>query len=142
MREFVKTMKGLSDPNRVKIIKLLQRRALCVCHITKALGLAQSTTSKHLKILLEADMIARTKDGLWVRYRLGDVPSNRYAASMLGNLKHWLENDPEVAAMMAQLCEDRQEKQRFDSQTKPTMADRKNAKMPDGMGAAHPLYLV
>lgn len=113
MREFVKTMKGLSDPNRVKIIKLLQRRALCVCHITKALGLAQSTTSKHLKSLLETGMIARTQEGLWVRYRLGDGLSNRYAASMLGNLRHWLENDPEVAAMMAQLSEDRQEMAAF-----------------------------
>ena len=51
MKEFIKAMKALSDPNRVKIIKLLQRRVLCVCEIQEALGLAQSTASKHLKIL-------------------------------------------------------------------------------------------
>jgi ArsR family transcriptional regulator, arsenate/arsenite/antimonite-responsive transcriptional repressor len=31
MKEFIKVMKGLSDPNRVKILKLLQKRVMCVC---------------------------------------------------------------------------------------------------------------
>lgn len=64
MREFINTMKGLSDPSRVKIIKLLQGRELCACHITQVLGLAQSTTSKHLKTLLAAGLVACTKEGL------------------------------------------------------------------------------
>jgi ArsR family transcriptional regulator, arsenate/arsenite/antimonite-responsive transcriptional repressor len=51
MKEFIRVMKALSDPNRVKIIKLLQRRTLCVCEIKEALGLAQSSSNKHLKIL-------------------------------------------------------------------------------------------
>jgi ArsR family transcriptional regulator len=54
MREFIKVMKALSDPNRVKMIKMLQRRVMCVCELQGALGLAQSTVSKHLKILEEA----------------------------------------------------------------------------------------
>lgn len=81
MREFVKTMKGLSDPNRVKVVKLLQKRALCGSHITKALGLAQSTKSKHLKTLLEARLISCTKEGLYVKYRLSDDMSNCYAGA-------------------------------------------------------------
>ena len=47
-------MKALSDPNRVKIMKMLQNRPLCVCEIKEALGVAQSTASKHLKILEDA----------------------------------------------------------------------------------------
>jgi predicted transcriptional regulator len=54
MKDFIKVMKALSDANRVKMIKLLQRRVLCVCEIQEAMGLAQSTASKHLKILEEA----------------------------------------------------------------------------------------
>ena len=49
MREFIKVMKALSDPNRVKMIKMLQRRVMCVCELQGALGLAQSTVSKHLE---------------------------------------------------------------------------------------------
>ncbi|RJQ66455.1 MAG: ArsR family transcriptional regulator [Desulfobacteraceae bacterium] len=103
MRDFIKVMKALSDPNRVKMIKLLQRRMLCVCEIQNAIGLAQSTASKHLKILEEAGLITYTKDGLWVNYRLADGARNPYVAGLLGNLRHWLEEDAEVAVMVARL---------------------------------------
>lgn len=105
MREFIKVMKALSDPNRVKVIKLLQRRVLCVCEIQAALGLAQSSVSKHLKILEEAGLIRFSKDGLWVNYQLADGAKNPYAASLLGNLRHWLEDDPETTRMLERLPE-------------------------------------
>jgi len=105
MRDFIKVMKALSDPNRVKMVKLLQRRVLCVCEIQEALGLGQSTTSKHLKILEEAGLITYLKEGLWVNYRLADGARNPYAASLLGNLRHWLEEDPAVEALVARLPE-------------------------------------
>jgi ArsR family transcriptional regulator len=109
VKEFIKVMKALSDPNRVKMIKLLQRKVLCVCEIQEALGLAQSTVSKHLKILEDAELISYTKDGLWVNYRLGDGANNPYAAALIGNLRHWLEADGDVAALIARLPEiDRQ----------------------------------
>lgn len=103
MREFIKVMKALSDPNRVKMIKLLQRRVLCVCEIQEALGLAQSTASKHLKILEEAGLIAYRKEGPWVNYRLTDGAQNPYVANLLGNLRHWLEDDVEVSALISKL---------------------------------------
>ncbi|MCG6910195.1 MAG: metalloregulator ArsR/SmtB family transcription factor [Deltaproteobacteria bacterium] len=103
MKDFIKVMKALSDANRVKMIKLLQRRVLCVCEIQEAMGLAQSTASKHLKILEEAGLITYSREGLWVNYRLADGGRNPYVANMLGNLRHWLEADSDVAALVAQL---------------------------------------
>ncbi len=105
MREFIKVMKALSDPNRVKMIKLLQRKVMCVCEIQDALKLAQSTASKHLKILEEAGLITFSKEGLWVNYRLADGAKNPYVASLLGNLRHWLEDDAQVMALVAKLPE-------------------------------------
>ena len=102
-------MEALSDPNRFKMVKLLQRRVLCVCEIKAALGLAQSTASKHLKILEEAGLIAYSKEGLWVNYRLADGADSPYVASLLGNLRHWLETDAEVAALVRRLPEIRRE---------------------------------
>lgn len=105
MRDFIKVMKALSDPNRVKMIKLLQRRILCVCEIKEALGLAQSTASKHLKILEEAGLIAYHKDGLWVNYTLTDGAVSPYVANLLGNLRHWLEDDAEIKELVGKLSD-------------------------------------
>lgn len=96
MKAFIKVMKALSDPNRVKMMKMLQTRPLCVCEIREALGIAQSTASKHLKILEEAELVRSFKDGLWVNYSLADGSGSPYAASLIGNLKHWLDNEPEI----------------------------------------------
>ena len=93
-------MKALSDPNRVKIIKLLQQKLMCVCELQAALNLAQPTVSKHLKILEEAGLVDYKKEGLWVNYFLADGRGSPYAASLLGNLKHWLNEDAEIAELM------------------------------------------
>ena len=103
MRSFIKVMKALSDPNRVKMVKLLQHKVLCVCEIQAALGLAQSTASKHLKILEEAGLITYFKDGLWVNYSLADGTDSPYAANLLGSLRHWLDDDAGLAAIVEKL---------------------------------------
>jgi ArsR family transcriptional regulator len=103
MRDFVKVMKALSDPNRVKIVKMLQHRTLCVCELQAALGIAQPTVSKHLKILEEAGLVIFRKEGLWVNYQLSDGRSSAYSASLLGNLRHWLEDEKEVIEILEKL---------------------------------------
>ena len=100
MKQLIKVMKGLSDPSRVKIVKMLQHRVMCVCEIQAALELAQPTVSKHLKVLEDAGLVSYRKDGLWVNYYLADGNASPYAASLLGNLKHWLDDDPEVSGLI------------------------------------------
>ncbi|MFP3983630.1 MAG: ArsR/SmtB family transcription factor [Desulfurivibrionaceae bacterium] len=102
-------MKALSDPNRIKIIKMLQRREMCVCEIKEALGLAQSTASKHLKVLEEAGLITFYKKGLWVNYTLSNGSTSKYAASLLGDLRHWLEDDPDIVKLLERLPDIRRE---------------------------------
>ena len=99
MKLFLKVMKALSDPNRVKIIKVLQQKQMCVCELQGALGIAQPTVSKHLKILEESGLVDFQKDGLWANYFLTDG-TTPYGASVLGNLKHWLDDDPEIVELM------------------------------------------
>ena len=41
------------------------------------------------------------KDGLWVNYKLSDGRHNPYAASLLGNLRHWLNDESDISEMMA-----------------------------------------
>jgi ArsR family transcriptional regulator, arsenate/arsenite/antimonite-responsive transcriptional repressor len=96
MKDFIKVMKALSDPNRVKIVKMLQHKSMCVCEIQSVLGIAQPTVSSHLKVLEDAGLLSYQKEGLWVNYGLADGTGSPYAATLLGNLRHWLQNDPEV----------------------------------------------
>jgi ArsR family transcriptional regulator len=103
MKEFLRVMKAASDPSRVKILKILQKKVMCVCEIQTVLGTAQSTASKHLKILEEAGLVTSHKDGLWVNYRLADGHQNPYAANLIGNMKHWLDDEPEIAEILQSL---------------------------------------
>jgi len=109
MKPFIKVMKALSEPGRVKILKMLQRRMMCVCEIQEALGIAQSTASNHLRVLEEAGLTTFEKDGLWVNYTLAEDGENAYAQTMLANLKTWLEDDPHVAELIDRLPEIRRE---------------------------------
>lgn len=103
MKEFLKVMKAASDPSRVKILKMLQKKVMCVCEIQTVLGTAQSTSSKHLKILEEAGLVTSHKDGLWVNYRLSDGHQSPYAANLIGNIRHWLDDEPEIAKILQDL---------------------------------------
>ena len=71
--------------------------------------IAQPTVSKHLKILEDAGLVGREKDGLWVNYSLSNGGRSPYAASLLGNLRHWLNDDPEIRDLFERSEEIRRE---------------------------------
>ncbi|MDQ6995933.1 MAG: metalloregulator ArsR/SmtB family transcription factor [Mariprofundus sp.] len=63
--------KGLSDPVRLRITHLLtQRDKLCVCDITDALSLPQSTVSRHLNTLKHCGLVDAERKGKWVYYSM------------------------------------------------------------------------
>ena len=93
MRNLVKIFKALSDKNRVRILKMLQIRPLCVCEITAVLNLATSTVSKHLSILRDVDLITDEKKGKWVNYNLNVNSEELYAKEIMKLIKDWLPED-------------------------------------------------
>ncbi|MFP5213629.1 MAG: ArsR/SmtB family transcription factor [Acidobacteriota bacterium] len=101
LKQFTRVMKALSDPNRVKILKMLQRKMMCVCEIQASLDIAQPTVSKHLKVLEDAGLVGFQKSGQWVNYHLAEASDNPYSATLLDNLSQWLLDDPEVKRLMA-----------------------------------------
>ncbi len=85
-----KFFKAISDPNRLRILKMLQTRPLCVCEITDILQLAASTVSQHLKVLKEAEFIAEQKDGKWVNYLINSIPKDARVSTFLTTLDFWI----------------------------------------------------
>jgi len=64
--------KALADETRLRIVKLLQVREMCVCEVMVALGLTQPTASHHLGLLENAGLVKDRKEGKWVFYSIAD----------------------------------------------------------------------
>ena len=88
--------KALSDKSRLRIIKMLQKKPLCVCEITEILQLATSTVSNHLSILTDANLIIGEKDGKWINYRINTKPNDNIISSSLLYLQFILEDDETI----------------------------------------------
>ena len=96
MRYLVKIFKALSDTNRIRILKMLQVRPLCVCEVSDVLGLANSTVSKHLSILKDTDFITDRKENKWVIYSLNRTTLENYVRDIIPLIQEWLPNDSTV----------------------------------------------
>jgi len=97
MRKSIKILKAAGDRNRLRIIKILQHKdGVCVCEIQKILGVGQSTTSRHLRILEEAELIYPVREGKWINYFLNERAKDNEIKSMLRMLEKWLEEDRQV----------------------------------------------
>ncbi len=60
----------LSVETRIKIIRLLSAKHLCVNAIAHQLGLTQSAVSQHLRVLRTVKLVGSEKRGYFVHYRL------------------------------------------------------------------------
>lgn len=61
-------LKALANETRLKMLRLLSMREMCVCELTVALDLTQPTASHHLNILENLGLVKDRKEGKWVFY--------------------------------------------------------------------------
>lgn len=76
------TFGALSDPIRLSILDHLGQDQRCVCELQEALDIAPNLLSYHLRILRETGLVASTRRGRWVDYRLSDVAVAMVAAAL------------------------------------------------------------
>ncbi|MDD3516371.1 MAG: metalloregulator ArsR/SmtB family transcription factor [Synergistaceae bacterium] len=72
MPDILRVFKSLADPTRLRIVRLLLQRDLCVCELMFVLEMAQSRVSHQLRILRDAGLVEDVRDGQWIIYRLPD----------------------------------------------------------------------
>ena len=69
--DLARVFKALSDPVRLRLLSLIASYAggeACVCDLTAAFDVAQSTISHHLRVLREAGLVDCERRGTWVYY--------------------------------------------------------------------------
>lgn len=69
MTDLLRLHKALADETRLRIVRILLTHELSVGELVAALSMGQSRISRHLKILVEAGLVACRREGQWAFYR-------------------------------------------------------------------------
>jgi len=77
---------ALADPTRLRVLALLRIMELSVGELAQVLGQSQPRVSRHLKILADAGVLERRKEGSWVFLTLTDAEANE---ALFGLIDAW-----------------------------------------------------
>lgn len=85
--DLVAALKAAAEPTRLRILLLLAGGELNVKDLTLILGQSQPRISRHLKLLCEAGLIERFRDGSWVYFHISDrQPGGRLALRLVADV--------------------------------------------------------
>ncbi len=73
--------KNFADSTRIRMLYLLSESELCVCDISRLLGMSQSAISHQLRILKQSKLVKARRDGRTVFYSLAD----EHVGTIIGN---------------------------------------------------------
>lgn len=101
------SLRALADPTRLRIMRLLASMELAVGELAQVLGQSQPRVSRHVKILCDAGLAERRREGGWVflRTAIGETSKGALAVALARTLAAAEEAD---AAFARQCAEDRQ----------------------------------
>ncbi len=89
---------ALSDTTRLRIVALLRAMELSVGELAQVLGQSQPRVSRHVRILIDAGLAERRREGSWVFLSLAPAP---LVAPLLNLLDAWAALDGEEASLVA-----------------------------------------
>jgi ubiquinone/menaquinone biosynthesis C-methylase UbiE len=82
------TLKSAGEPTRLRILALLGEAELTVSDLTEILRQSQPRLSRHLRLLTEAGLVDRFREGSWAFFRLGERGgTSELARTLIGRLK-------------------------------------------------------
>lgn len=71
VQSIARFLAAMTDPTRLRLLRLLRRQELCVCELVDTLRMPQYKISRHLRKLRAAGLVEARRDGRWMHYRLG-----------------------------------------------------------------------
>ena len=117
MASIVKILRVVADPNRLRILLLLQGEELSVAELQEILAMGQSTISTHLSQLKQAGLVEDRRTGKSSLYRLKTDSSESILEGLLKQAKSEIPEAGPDRAAMRRVVKKRQDKMRsfFDS---------------------------
>src|SRR3982751_378999 len=82
----VSMLRAAGDPTRLRLLLLLREAELTVSELVEIVGQSQPRVSRHLKLLGEAGLLERFKEGSWVFYRAADRGTGAALGKTLADL--------------------------------------------------------
>jgi ubiquinone/menaquinone biosynthesis C-methylase UbiE len=86
MERLVGMLRAAGDGTRLRLLLLLLRAELTVSELTQILGQSQPRVSRHLKLLCEAGLLERFKEGAWVFYRAAERGNPAHLSRLLSSM--------------------------------------------------------
>jgi ArsR family transcriptional regulator len=86
MEKLVAMLRAAGDPTRLRLLLLLRQAELTVSELTEIVGQSQPRVSRHLKLLCDAGLLERFKEGSWVFYRAADTGKGAELSQLLSTL--------------------------------------------------------
>ena len=74
--------KCIADPQRLRIINLLEVGPLCVCHMQEILEVPQVKMSKQLSTMKQLGLLEAHREGTWMIYKLVDPVEGLITANL------------------------------------------------------------
>jgi len=91
------------EKTRLRMLRVLLDRELCVCELAEALGVSSPRMSQHLQILKRAGIVNERRDGKWVYYSANPEAVDAFNHTWLEYLQTSLEANPQLKAETAVL---------------------------------------
>lgn len=86
MEQLLSGLRAVGEPTRLRLVALCAHGELSVSELTQILGQSQPRVSRHLKLLVEAGLLDRFREGAAVYYRLADRTDQSYLARTIVDL--------------------------------------------------------
>jgi ubiquinone/menaquinone biosynthesis C-methylase UbiE/DNA-binding transcriptional ArsR family regulator len=80
------TLKAAAEPTRLRLLMLISEAELTVTDLTAILRQSQPRLSRHLRLLSEAGLVERHREGSWAFFRLGDGGTADIARTLIARL--------------------------------------------------------
>jgi ArsR family transcriptional regulator len=108
--ELLTVLRTAAEPTRIRLLALCAEGELTVTELTQILGQSQPRVSRHLKLMVDAGLLERFREGAWAFYRLARRGSSTYIAVRV--LQMVPDGDPAISRDKVRLAEVKAERDR------------------------------